>query len=51
MTTLLELKERLIRFYSKNEIYITQVVKFAIALVMFLMINHNIGYMDKISST
>lgn len=51
MTTLLELKEKLIRFYSKNEIYITPVVKFAIALVMFLMINHNIGYMDKISST
>lgn len=51
MTTLLELKEKLIQFYSKNEIYITPEVKFVIACVMFLMINHNIGYMQKISST
>lgn len=51
MTTLLELKEKLTRFYSKNEIYITPVIKFVIAFVMFLFINYNIGYMQKISST
>lgn len=51
MTTLLELKEKLIRFYSRNEIYITPVVKFAIALTVFLIVNQNIGYMQRISST
>ena len=51
MTTLLELKEKLTRFYGKYDIYITPVIKFAVALTAFLMINHNIGYMEKISST
>ena len=50
MTTLLELKEKLIRFFGKNEIYIVPVIKFVIALVAFLMINQNIGYMEKISN-
>ena len=47
MTTLLELKEKLTRFYGKYDIYITPVIKFAVALTAFLMINHNIGYMEK----
>lgn len=51
MTTLLELKEKLTRFYGKYDIYITPVIKFAVALIAFFMINHNIGYMEKISST
>lgn len=51
MTTLLELKEKLIRFYGKNEIYITPVIKFAIAFTVFLIVNQNIGYMEKISNT
>lgn len=51
MTTLLELKEKLTRFYGKYDVYITPVIKFAVALTAFLMINHSIGYMGKISST
>ena len=51
MTTLLELKEKLTRFYGKYDIYIKPVIKFTVALTAFLLINHNIGYMEKISST
>ena len=51
MTTLLELKEKLTRFYGKYDIYITPVIKFTVALTAFLLINYNIGYMEKISST
>lgn len=51
MTTLLELKEKLTRFYGKYDIYITPVIKFTVALTAFLLINHNIGYNGKISST
>ena len=51
MTTLLELKEKLTRFYGKYDIYITPVIKFTVALTAFLLINHNIGDMEKISST
>ena len=34
MTTLLELKEKLIRFYGKNEIYVVPVLKFILATVL-----------------
>lgn len=49
MTTLLELKEKLTRFYGKNEIYITPVIKFIVAFTLFTLINSNIGYMTSIS--
>ena len=51
MTTLLELKEKLTRFYGKYDIYITPVIKFTVALTAFLLINHNIKKKKKISST
>lgn len=51
MTTLLELKEKLAHFYGKNEVFITPVIKFVIALTAFLLINANIGYMSSISKT
>lgn len=51
MTTLLELKEKLIRFYGKNEVFITPIIKFIIALTTFLVIQVNIGYMKSISKT
>ena len=41
MTGLLELKERLIRFFGKNEIYVVPVLKFILATVVFLLINQN----------
>ncbi len=50
MTQLLEMKDKLIRFYGRFETYIIIVVKFCIAFCMFLTINANIGYMTKISS-
>ena len=49
MTTLLELKEKIMRFYGKNEVFITPTLKFIVAFIVFLMINTNIGYMSSIS--
>lgn len=51
MTTLLELKEKIVQFYGKNESYLRPVVKFVIAFAIFSTINNNIGYMSRISST
>lgn len=49
MTNLLEIKDRLIRFYSKYETYLFPVVKFIVTIVLFTVINMNIGFMEKIS--
>ena len=49
MTNLLEIKDRLIRCYSKYETYLFPVVKFIVAIVLFTVINMNIGFMEKIS--
>ena len=49
MTKLLEIKDQLIRFYSKYETYLYPIVKFAVALALFTVINTNIGFMEKIS--
>ena len=35
MTTLLELKEKLVQFYGKNEVYITPIIRFLLALHRF----------------
>ena len=43
MTKLLEIKDQLIRFYSKYETYLYPIVKFAVALALFTVINTNIG--------
>jgi len=51
MTTILELKEKMIRFYGRYEVYITPIAKFVVAFVIFCMINLNIGYMKSISRT
>lgn len=48
MTKLLEIKDQLIRFYSKYETYLYPIVKFAVALALFTVINTNIGFMEKI---
>lgn len=50
MTKLLEIKDQLIRFYSKYETYLYPVVKFVMAFVLFVIINRNIGFMERISS-
>lgn len=46
MTTLLELKEKLVRFYGKYEVYITPIVKFIVAFAALMTIDRNIGYME-----
>lgn len=51
MTTILELKEKMIRFYGRYEVYITPIAKFVVAFVAFCLINLNIGYMKSISRT
>ncbi len=51
MTTLLELKEKIVRFYGKNEVFITPVIRFLIAFAVFMSINSRIGYMKSITRT
>lgn len=50
MTTLLELKEKMVRFYGKYEVLVTPILRFIVAFVTFTLINENIGYMTSISS-
>lgn len=48
MTMILEIKEKLKRFYAKFDIYILAIVKFFGALIVLSLINANIGYMEKL---
>ena len=50
MTRLLEIRNRIFRVYGQLETYLFPIVKFLLALAIFFIINHNIGYMEKISS-
>lgn len=50
MTKLLEIRDKAIKFYGEYSTYVFPVVKFVFALVTFLLINANIGYMTKISN-
>jgi len=50
MTQLLVIKERLIKFYARLEVYILPLLKFIMALVVFLIINGNVGYMNKLKN-
>ncbi|MCD7709309.1 MAG: hypothetical protein LUI02_05495 [Clostridiales bacterium] len=49
MTKLMEFKDGLFRFWGKYEFYLQMAVKFVVAFVLFWLIGHNIGYMDRIS--
>ena len=51
MTIVLELKEKLRSFYSKFDVFIHPLGKFILAICTFMIINQNIGYMAKLSST
>ena len=48
MTDLLVFRERLRKFYSKYELYLTPVFKFLLALATLIMINSRIGYMGEL---
>lgn len=50
MTTLLEFREKLKLFYGKYDIYVTPVLKFVLALMTFVMINQNVGFMARLKS-
>jgi len=50
MTKLYEIKERVFQFCSERETYLNYVWKFVIALLLFLIINGNIGFWDKINN-
>ncbi|MCR5404774.1 MAG: hypothetical protein K6E91_13290 [Butyrivibrio sp.] len=50
MTSLLELKQYVKRFYIRYETYLTYLWKFLLALVSILMINGKLGYMDNLSN-
>ena len=50
MTALLEFKQKLKNLYSRLELYIMPVFKFALAFVYFFWINSNMGYMPQLSS-
>ncbi len=50
MTALLELRDRLKYFYSKNEMFILPVVKFLVAFVVLSVINSRMGYMTKLDN-
>lgn len=49
MTSLLILKEYLKKFYIRNEVYIVPALKFLLALITLLIVNINLGFMDKIN--
>ena len=52
MTTLLELKEKLVRLLRKiRECTFTPIVKFIVAFAALMTIDRNIGYMELVSST
>ena len=50
MTKLLEIKKQIFHFCGKYEAYLKFVYKFIIALVLFVLINETIGFMESIST-
>ena len=48
MTTLLELKEKLVRFYGKYEVYITPIVKFIVAFAALMTIDRKMCIRDSL---
>lgn len=50
MTALLELRDKLKYFYSKNEAFILPVVKFLLAFITLTVLNDKMGYMKKVDN-
>ena len=50
MTALLELKQKIKEIYGQYEMYILPVLKFVLALVYFLWVNSNMGYMSQLNN-
>lgn len=50
MSSLLETKENLKKFYNRNEAFAAPALKFCLSFLIFLLINIKLGYNDKIDS-
>ena len=50
MSSLLVTKEYIKQIYAKNQAYIDPVLKFLMAMIVFLLINVKMGYMEKLNS-
>lgn len=50
MTALLEAREHLKNFYSRFDVYIIPVLKFALAMITFMLINRNLGFMARLQN-
>lgn len=50
MKTLLEYREKMKLFLGKYDIYLFPVLKFALALIAFLAINANVGFMSRLTN-
>ncbi len=50
MTNLLVIKERIIKFYARYEMYITPVLKFLVMLFIQIAINANIGFNSRLKN-
>lgn len=50
MTNLLVIKEQIIKYYARFEIFITPVLKFIVMLVSLIAINANVGFMGRLKN-
>lgn len=50
MTTLLELRERVKSFYSKNSAYLILLFKFILALLFFMNVNKELGFLEPLNN-
>ena len=50
MSSLLEIRENLRNFYSRNEVYLLPLLKCILALTTLMVLNVNLGYMTKINN-
>lgn len=50
MTKILEIKERVLRFWGEYEVYMKYAYKFIIALALFSIVNETVGFMESIST-
>ncbi|MBQ8305144.1 MAG: hypothetical protein IJX90_02895 [Blautia sp.] len=51
MTALLEFKQKIKNLYGRYEVYLLPLIRFVVALLYFLWINENMGYMAQLNST
>ena len=51
MSSLLEIRENLRNFYSRNEVYLLPMLKCVFAILTLMILNINLGYMTKINSS